>query len=108
VLVATASDALPLPALPALRPIVSCSADEQRIQNYAARIVQGLGLRPADDLRLFDGDGRPLPNLARVMLAMSSVELGVLRASASLVAGAVLRATLRAQAALDANRTPPI
>ena len=83
------------PALPALRPVVSCAPDEQRIRNYAARIAQGLGLGPNDDLRLFDHDGRPLPNLTRVMLAMSSVELGMLRASASLVQGAVARAALR-------------
>ena len=93
------------PALPALRPVVSCAPDEQRIRNYAARIAQGLGLGPNDDLRLFDHDGRPLPNLTRVMLAMSSVELGMLRASASLVQGAVARAALRAQAADASSKT---
>jgi len=93
------------PALPALRPVVSCAPDEQRIRNYAARIAQGLGLGPNDDLRLFDDDGRPLPNLTRVMLAMSSVELGMLRASASLVQGAVARAALRAQAADASSKT---
>jgi len=91
--------------LPALRPVVSCAPDEQRIRNYAARIAQGLGLGPNDDLRLFDDDGRPLPNLTRVMLAMSSVELGMLRASASLVQGAVARAALRAQAADASSKT---
>jgi len=94
--------------LPVLRPVVSCASDEQRIQNYAVRIVQGLGLRPSDDLKLFESDGRPLPNLARVMLAMSSVELGVLRANAPLVEGAVARAALRAQqAAADAGKPDP-
>ena len=63
------------------------------------------GLGPNDDLRLFDDDGRPLPNLTRVMLAMSSVELGMLRASASLVQGAVARAALRAQAADASSKT---
>ena len=59
---------------------------------------------------LFEDDGRPLPNLARVMLAMSSVELGTLRASSGLVAGAVLRAALRARPMAESNRieTPPI
>jgi hypothetical protein len=114
-----AAEAAPAPALPVLRPIVSCASDEQRIQNYAARIVQGLGLGPRDDLRLFGDDGRPLPNLARVMLAMSSVELGALRASAQLIEGAVARVALRvqaqAQAAVEAGApgtgaipTPPI
>jgi hypothetical protein len=91
-----------------LRPVVSCASDEQRIQNYAVRIVQGLGLGPRDDLKLFENDGRPLPNLSRVMRAMSSVELGVLRANAHLVEGAVARATLRAQqAAADADKPDP-
>jgi len=109
------AEAAPPPVLPVLRPVVSCASDEQRIQNYAARIVLGLGLGPRDDLRLFGDDGRPLPNLARVMLAMSSVELGALRASAHLVEGAVARVALRAPAAVEAGRfdaganpTPPI
>ena len=102
----TVTDAAPPP--PVLRPVVSCASDEQRIQNYAVRIVQGLGLRPSDDLKLFENDGRPLPNLSRVMLAMSSVELGVLRANAPLVEGAVARATFRAQqAAADAGKPDP-
>ncbi len=103
------------PALPTLRPVTSCAPDEQRIQNYAARIVAGLGLKPTDDLHLFSGDGRPLPNLARVMFAMSAVELGALRASAELVEGAVARLALKAQAATEAggadpnaNSAPPI
>ncbi len=72
-----------------LPPASSCTADEQRIRNYAARIAASLGLRPEDDLNLFGADGRPGPNLAPVMLAMSAVELGVLRASANLVEGAI-------------------
>jgi hypothetical protein len=111
-----AAEVAPPAVLPVLRPVVSCAPDEQRIQNYAVRIVQGLGLRPNDDLRLFEEDGRPLPNLARVMLAMSSVELGALRASAHLVEGAIARAALRVQqAAADVSKpdasvapTPPI
>ena len=78
---------------PAPRPVFSCAPDEQRIQNYAGRMVQTLGLQPGDDLHLFEPDGRPLPNLARVLLAMSSFELGYLRASAELVHGAIARAT---------------
>jgi hypothetical protein len=108
--------ALAAPVVPLglrLRPTISCAPDEQRIQNYAGRIVQGLGLAPTDDLRLFESDGRPLPNLARVMLAMSSVELGVLRASAALVESAIARATPRMESAAgvtgpDIARTPPL
>jgi hypothetical protein len=76
-----------------------CSPDEGRIRNYAARIVEHLDLGPADDLDLFAPDGTPKPNLRAVMLAMSSVELGLLRASADLVDGAIGRIALRAQKA---------
>jgi hypothetical protein len=69
----------------------ACGGDETRIQNYAARIAGSVGLKPADDLKLFDADGRPSPNLPAVMLAMSSVELGYLYAGASLIEGAVGR-----------------
>ena len=79
------------------RPSSGCGSDEQRIQNYAARIVEGLGLKPADDLKLFAPDGMPLANLDPVMAAMSSVELGLLRANAGLVAGAVERAAAKAR-----------
>ena len=86
--VATASTA------PSLRPAVSaCAPDEQRIQNYAGRIVEGLDLAPGADLGLFAPDGRPQPNLARVLLAMSAFELGYLRASVDLVEEAIERAT---------------
>jgi hypothetical protein len=86
--VATASTA------PPLRPAVSaCAPDEQRIQNYAGRIVEGLDLAPEADLGLFAPDGRPQPNLTRVLLAMSAFELGYLRASVDLVEEAIERAT---------------
>jgi len=79
---------------PPLRPAVSaCAPDEQRIQNYAGRIVEGLDLAPGADLGLFAPDGRPQPNLARVLLAMSAFELGYLRASVDLVEEAIERAT---------------
>ena len=94
--VATAAPAQLAPApQPASRPTLACSPDEQRIQNYAGRMVLGLGLQPGDDLNLFQPDGRPLPNLARVLLAMSSFELGYLRASVELVDAAIARATPR-------------
>lgn len=82
-------------------PVMACVPDEQRIRNYAARIVVDLGLEPTDDLALFDPDGTPRPNLPRVMLAMSSVELGVLHASTHLIDGAVERAARRAANAAD-------
>jgi hypothetical protein len=75
-----------------------CGPDEQRLRNYAGRMVAGLGLGPTDDLKLFSADGKPLPNLAPVMLAMSAFELGTLRASPDLVEAAVQRAHERVQA----------
>jgi hypothetical protein len=80
-------------------PVASaCAPDEQRLRNYASRMVEGLGVGPKDDLKLFTADGKPLPNLAHVMLAMSSFELGALRASPDLVNAAIARATEKVEA----------
>lgn len=80
-----------LPLLDLRLPAPLCSGDEARIQAYAARIAGSVGLRPGDDLDLFGPDGAPRANLAPVMLAMSAVELGTLRAGPALVAAAVAR-----------------
>jgi hypothetical protein len=101
----TVAAATPSPSPPS-RPVLACAPDERRIQNYAARMVQGLDLQPGDDLKLFDPDGTPGPNLTRVLLSMSSFELGHLRASLELVAGAVERATPR-PASGRPNETAP-
>ena len=66
--------------------------DEQRIRNYAGRIVRDLVIGPGDDLRLFSPDGTPLPSLATVMIAMSAFELGSLSATSHLVESAIARA----------------
>ncbi len=84
----------------------SCSPDEQRLRNYAGRMVEGLGLGPNDDLKLFAADGTPLPNLTAVMLAMSAFELGALRASPELVEGAIQRAAAKIQASAKADLPP--
>ncbi len=79
-------------ALSELRvPAPICSGDTARIGNYAAAIAGSVGLGSNDDLKLFDADGRPGPNLEPVMLAMSKVELGTMRASAELVRAAIAR-----------------
>ncbi|MFL5325827.1 MAG: hypothetical protein ACJ8A4_16445 [Microvirga sp.] len=88
-------------------PAASCTPDEGRIRNYAARMVQGLDLGPGDDLKLFAPDGTPMPNLPRVMLAMSAVELGVLRASMELIEAAIGRAAPRQQASAALDRPEP-
>ncbi|WP_409564134.1 hypothetical protein [Methylobacterium sp. J-068] len=92
-----------LPGLPLLDlsvPAPLCANDETRIRNYATRIAASVGLKVEDDLKLFDAEGRPLPNLRPVMLAMSSVELGSLRASPALVEAAVARLDATSPAAL--------
>ncbi|GJD34245.1 hypothetical protein [Methylobacterium aerolatum] len=80
-----------LPVLDLRLPAPLCAGDETRIRAYAGRIAASVGVKPDDDLHLFGPDGAPLPNLASVMLAMSAVELGTLRASPDLVAGAIGR-----------------
>jgi hypothetical protein len=80
----------PKPA-PKAQVAAACPSEEQRHRNYAGRMVEGLGLGPTDDLKLFAEDGTPQPNLAHVMLAMSGFELGTLRASPEMVEGAVRR-----------------
>jgi len=79
-------------------PRPACVPDEQRLRNYAAQIVAGLGIGPTEDLKLFEPDGTPAANLTPVLLAMSAFELGTLRASGDLVAGAVARQAARAKA----------
>ncbi|MET0527031.1 MAG: hypothetical protein ABW003_01575, partial [Microvirga sp.] len=82
---------------PKIQVAMACPSEEQRHRNYAGRLVQGLGIGPSDDLKLFAQDGMPLPNLARVMLAMASFELGTLRASPDLVERAVQRLSAKMQ-----------
>jgi hypothetical protein len=89
--------AAPAPSKPAAKVQVAtaCPSELQRHRNYASRMVEGLGLSPTDDLKLFADDGTPQPNLTHVMLAMSSFELGALRASSDLVEEAIERAAAR-------------
>ncbi len=95
---ATASVA-PKPA-PQPATATACAPDEQRIRNYATRMVEGLGIGPTDDLRLFEADGTPLPNLTHIMLAMSGFELGMLRADPQLVESAIQRVAERSASQL--------
>ncbi|WP_331294602.1 hypothetical protein [Methylobacterium radiotolerans] len=93
-----------LPVLDLRLPAPLCTGDEVRIQAYANRISASVGLKPGDDLDLFGPDGAPRANLAPVMLAMSAVELGTLRAGPDLVAGAIDRLRPLTPAA---NTAPP-
>ncbi|WP_210484670.1 hypothetical protein [Microvirga antarctica] len=84
----------------------ACAPDEQRLRNYAARMVEELGLGPTDDLKLFSPDGSPQANLAAVMRAMSSVELGILRASPELVDSAIRRMSEKLAQATGTQASP--
>lgn len=88
-------------------PVLACSGDEQRIRNYATRIASAVALAPDQDLDLFDPQGRPRPNLAAVMLAMSGFELGALRASPDLVGSAIDRLSERLLAEAGPAAAPP-
>lgn len=94
---AVTASAAPRPA-PKVQVANACPSEEQRHRNYAGRMVEGLGLKATDDLKLFAEDGTPQPNLAHVMLAMSAFELGVLRAGPDLVEEAIHRMGERAAA----------
>jgi hypothetical protein len=98
----TTASAAPQPA-PKVQVAAACPSEEQRHRNYAGRMVEGLGVGPADDLKLFAEDGTPQPNLIRVMLAMSAFELGALRANPDLVEGAVRRMAERIALAKSAE-----
>jgi hypothetical protein len=98
----TTASAAPQPA-PKVQVAAACPSEEQRHRNYAGRMVEGLGVGPADDLKLFAEDGTPQPNLIRVMLAMSAFELGALRANPDLVEGAVRRMADRIAVAKSAE-----
>ncbi len=87
---ATTASAAPKPT-PKVQVVAACPSEEQRHRNYASRMVEGLGLGPSDDLKLFSEDGTPQANLTHVMLAMSAFELGALRADPGLVEGAIRR-----------------
>lgn len=81
---------------PALPPLTSCASDGVRLANYAAKTADGVAA-PDADLGLFDADGRPTANLAKVMANMASVEIGPLRASDTLVAAGVAAVAARSK-----------
>jgi hypothetical protein len=70
-------------------PLIACAGDAVRIRNYAGKIIEGIAANDTADLKLFDDQGRPTPNLAHAMLNMASVEIGPFRVETSLVYRAV-------------------
>ena len=75
-------------------PLVDCSGDLIRINNYATHIAEGIAPNTDQDLHLFTADGQPTENLARALANMAAVEIGPLRAHPSLVAFAVAQLRL--------------
>lgn len=84
----------PAPGKLTLPPLTSCASDGIRLANYAAKTADGVAA-PDADLGLFDADGKPTANLAKVMANMASVEIGPLRASDALVAAGVAAVAAR-------------
>lgn len=85
----------PAPGKPsALPPLTGCASDSVRLANYAAKTADGVAA-PDADLGLFDADGKPTANLAKVMANMASVEIGPLRASDTLIAAGVATVAAR-------------
>lgn len=81
-----------------------CPGEGARIQSYAAKAASGVAPGATDDLKLFDADGRPTPNLAQVMHNMSAVEIGPLGADRRLIAAAIAHMATMAR---PASPAPP-
>ena len=75
--------------LPSLPPLTSCASDNVRLANYAAKAATDVVASPDIDLALFDAEGKPTANLAKVMANMAAVEIGPLRVSDALVQAGV-------------------
>jgi hypothetical protein len=70
----------------------SCISDGPRIQAYAQHVAEGVAANANEDLHLFDADGTPTANLARVMANMAAVEIGPLSARGWLVEAGIAAA----------------
>jgi hypothetical protein len=72
-------------------PGTPCSSENMRIQNYAARAIDGIVADPNSDLNLFLADGSASANLPRLLQNMAKVEIGPWAAQAGLIAAAIDR-----------------
>lgn len=88
----------------AAAPVFSCSAEIQRINNYANRASAGITTNINEDLNLFTADGSPLPNLEKIMTNMASVEIGPWKADRALIVAAIAKANETRLAVLAAKR----
>jgi len=80
-------------------PGTACASENTRIQNYAARAIEGIAASPNDDLNLFLADGTAGANLSHLLENMAKVEIGPLATRAGLIAAAIDRLTPRSLAA---------
>ncbi|MGE3244923.1 MAG: hypothetical protein AB7F96_07620 [Beijerinckiaceae bacterium] len=74
-------------------PRIGCTSEAVRIRNYAAKMSEGVAKDIKDDLKLFDADGNPGPNLKGVLARMAAVEIGPYRVDEKLIAAAIAAAT---------------
>lgn len=88
----------------AAAPVLSCSAETQRISNYANRASAGITANVHDDLKLFTTDGSPLPNLEKIMTNMAAVEIGPWKADRALIVAAIAKANETRLAVLAAKK----
>jgi hypothetical protein len=88
-------------------PKISCSGEAVRIRNYANAVIQGIATSIDDDLKLFETDGAPAPNLARVMANMSAVEIGPYRPGPALIERVVRSAIQVVEEKRVAKDAPP-
>jgi hypothetical protein len=86
-----AAPVTPVPGLP-------CGSENTRIQNYAARAIDGIAADPNGDLNLFLADGTAGANLPRLLQNMAKVEIGPWAAQARLIAAAIDHLTPRSVA----------
>src|SRR5450631_3927260 len=80
-------------------PNAGCGGENTRIQNYAARAIEGIATNPNDDLNLFLADGTAGANLSLLLENMAKVEIGPWAAQARLIAAAIDRLIPRSVAA---------
>ncbi len=85
--------ALELPSPPAQPQASSagCGGEALRLQNYAARAIEGIAASAADDLKLLPDPGPRDPVLERLLLNMAKVEIGPFAPRAALVSAAIAR-----------------
>ena len=84
----------------------SCPSENQRIRNYAMNAIRGIAQKPEDDLKLFEADGTPTPNLETLLNNMASVEIGPLRVNPYLVAQAMRVVSAAKRPAIKKNSQP--